>query len=113
LNVEPSSDAYRKASRYTVVPLRIPFTIKAIETCLHNQIPVLIDVKLVNQTGTFIKANHGYLTLPNLNNSIIDRTSLHTVVLVGYDQNTKHFTVRNSWGGDWVNTFFYLFYLLN
>jgi C1A family cysteine protease len=60
--------------------------------------------------GSFIKANHGYLTMPDLNNSVIDKTDLHTVVLVGYNRNTKHFTVRNSWGGNWVNVFVFLLF---
>jgi len=109
LNVKPSSEAYRKARRYTIVPLKVPFNIKAIETCLHHQIPVLIDIILVNHTGRHIQENHGYLKIPNLDNSLIDKTSLHTVLLVGYNRNTKHFLTRNSWGGNWVNIFTFLY----
>jgi C1A family cysteine protease len=112
LNVEPSIEAYREASRYTVVPLRIPFNIKAIEKCLYNQIPVIIDIKLIDQTGRSIQANHGYLTIPNLKNSLIDKIDFHTVLIVGYNRNTKHFIVRNSYGRNWVK-FFILFYFIN
>jgi C1A family cysteine protease len=109
INTEPSKKVYRQASHYTIVPLRIPCNIKAIETCLHHQIPVLLDIILLNNIGSFIQANHGYLPIPDLNNSIIDKTDLHTVLLVGYNRNKNYFIVRNSWGGNWVNIFFILF----
>ena len=106
LNVEPSQEAYDQASRYTVVPIRIPPDIKSIETCLHNQIPVLVDVVLLSEAGKKVRANQGYLPMPNLNTGSLDPADIHAVLLVGYDRDTEHFIARNSWGKDWVDTIF-------
>ena len=102
LNVEPSKRAYDKAGDYTVVPIRIPADIKSIETCLHHQIPVLVDIVLLPHAGRTIYDNYGYLPMPNLNTFSIDPSNIHAVLIVGYDRKTRHFIVRNSWGKDWV-----------
>ncbi|CAF3498519.1 unnamed protein product [Rotaria socialis] len=111
LNKEPSSKAYLEASRWTVIPLRILFHIKAIEICLHNQIPVLIDIKLIDQTRRNTQINLGYLSVPSENNVLIDESNFHTVVLVGYNRDKKYFIGRNSWGTGWGHEgYFYLPY---
>jgi C1A family cysteine protease len=48
--------------------------------------------------------------MPNLDNSLIDKTDLHTVLIVGYNRNTKHFIVRNSYGRNWVNFFYFILF---
>ena len=103
LHRKPSRAAYEQASRFTVVAIQIPPDIKSIETCLHNQIPVLVDVILFDGAGTQVQANRGVLPMPNLNNRRINLSDLHTVLLVGYDRDRNHFIVRNSWGKNWVN----------
>jgi hypothetical protein len=110
LNKEPSAKAYEEASKYTVVPLRIRFDVQSILTCLHNQIPVIVDIKLINHVGRQVRENQGFLTIPDLDNTFIKRTNSHSVLIVGYNQQTKHFIVRNSWGKDWVNIFSFLFF---
>lgn len=107
LNTEPSKRAYDKAIHYTVVPIRIPADIKSIETCLHHQIPVLVDIVLLPNAGTAIYDNYGYLPMPNLNTASIDPSNIHAVLIVGYDRQTRHFIVRNSWGRNWVKLLFF------
>ena len=102
LNKQPSLAAYSQARKYTVVLLRVPPTIHAIETCLHHDIPVLIDIIIDPDTAEVINANHGYLNMQQLNDNTIDTKNFHTVVLVGYDRARKFFIARNSWGKDWV-----------
>lgn len=109
LNVEPSKKAYDKASDYTVVPIRIPPDIKSIETCLHHQIPVLVDIVLLPHAGRTISDNYGYLPMPSLSNSSIDPSDIHSVLIVGYDRKTQHFIVRNSWGENWVTFLLIIF----
>ncbi|CAF1471711.1 unnamed protein product [Adineta ricciae] len=60
LNKQPSVAAYRQANKYTVNLLSVPVTIEAIETCLHNQIPVPIDIIMDDETEQIIKTNHGF-----------------------------------------------------
>jgi C1A family cysteine protease len=84
------------------VILRVPFNVESIKTCLHNQIPVIVDIKLVDNVGRQIRENGGFLTIPDLDNTFINRINPHSVLIVGYNEQTQHFIVRNSWGKDWV-----------
>ena len=61
-----------------------------------------MDIKLFDRTGLSILLNGGYLTLPNVNQSKIENTNLHSILIVGYNRDTRHFIGRNSWGGFWV-----------
>ncbi|CAF1325235.1 unnamed protein product [Adineta ricciae] len=101
LNTEPSAKAYEEASKYTVVLLKIPFGIKPILKCLHNKIPVVVNIKMVENAGEEVKYNHGILSIPRLDNTFIRRTNSHAVLIVGYDLHKKLFIVRNSWGNGW------------
>ncbi|CAF0804502.1 unnamed protein product [Adineta steineri] len=58
---------YERASRYTVIPLHLTFDINAIEICLHNQLSVLIGIRLIQQNfqrnGGYLQGYHGYFYL--------------------------------------------------
>jgi C1A family cysteine protease len=110
IKTEPSKEVYDRARYYTVVPLHLPCSIKAIETCLYHKIPVPVIINLPDHARTGIQANHGVLPMPNLNKIHINGEDLHAVLLVGYDQDEQRFIVRNSYGNEWVNIFvFYHF----
>ncbi|UJR18050.1 hypothetical protein I4U23_004951 [Adineta vaga] len=111
LNHQPSHDAYEEAMNSTVILLRVPIDILAIETCLHNGIPVPIDIILDNDTAINIQMNNGFLVEHLLHDRFIDRNAFHTVVIVGYDRSAQHFIVRNSWGENWGDRgYFYMPY---
>jgi hypothetical protein len=40
--------------------------------------------------------------MPNPASLAVATTGTHAVLIVGYDDKTGHFIVRNSWGKDWV-----------
>jgi uncharacterized protein YvpB len=40
--------------------------------------------------------------MPNPASFTVATTGTHAVLIVGYDDRTRHFLVRNSWGRDWV-----------
>ena len=102
VNKEPSAKAYEEASKYTVILMKIPYDVESILTCLHNQIPVMVGIKLMEDVGSDLRRNNGYLTVPNVGSTFYKKIMSHAVLIVGYDQETKHFIVRNSWGTDWV-----------
>ncbi|UJR24669.1 hypothetical protein I4U23_006042 [Adineta vaga] len=111
VNVKPSNEAYAKAREWTVIPLRIPCTIEAIETCLHNQLPVIIDIILLEEAGISFHPNSTHSRMPDIRTGLIDKTRFHSVVIIGYDRRTKHFYARNSWGEDWGDEgYFYMPY---
>lgn len=103
LNKEPSPEAYAAASRLTVIPLKLPRNLVAMKTCLANEVPFLIGIKLLDSASTEVKKNNGYLKMPNPAGLSVALTGTHAVLVVGYDDRTRHFLVRNSWGNDWVN----------
>ena len=104
LREQPHRTAYQQARKYTAVLLRVPITIEAIETCLHNQIPVPIDIIMDDETAQIITSNNGFLDVRRLKDNTIDGRNLHTVLIVGYDRRKQHFIMRNSWGANWVRT---------
>ncbi|CAF1481980.1 unnamed protein product [Adineta ricciae] len=111
LNRQPTYDAYDEAMNYTVTLLRVPIDILSIETCLHNGILVPIDIVLDGDTAMNIQMNNGFLVEHLLDDRLIDRDAFHTVVLVGYDRQSRHFIARNSWGPHWAdNGYFYIPY---
>lgn len=102
LNVEPPPQVYEAASLVTVVPLKLPRNIVAMKTCLANQVPFLIGIKLLDSATNEVKKNRGYVSMPNPESAAVATSGTHAVLIVGYDDRTKHFLVRNSWGKDWV-----------
>ncbi|UJR19855.1 hypothetical protein I4U23_022988 [Adineta vaga] len=111
LNKMPSDLAYERASRYTVIPLHMTLDINSIETCLHNQLPVLIGVRIIRSAEQSIQRNGGYLEVPDLDNALIGRTGLHGIMIVGYDRKRQYFICRNSWSDRWgYRGYFYMPY---
>ncbi|CAF1292991.1 unnamed protein product [Adineta ricciae] len=112
LNIKPSSTAYHRAKKHAVTLLCVPITIEAIETCLHHQILVPIDIIMDEETDRIIESNYGYLNMQELSsNKYADKNKLHTMVIVGYDRTYRHFIVQNSYGKHWgYHGYFYLPY---
>ena len=111
LNKKPPDEVYKEAQRYTVTPLKIPLDITAIKTSLANQVPALVGIKMKNGTHGRAKKNNGYISLPESDDTLFGSTYTHAVLLVGYDDKTQHFIVRNSWGRDWVRMIKVLVYV--
>ena len=107
LNKEPPPHVYEAASRYTVIPLKIPRNIPAMKTCLANQVPFLIGIKLLDSATSQAKRNGGYIKKPNPYSINALLSGTHAVLIIGYDDQTEHFLVRNSWGQDWVKIYFF------
>ena len=103
LNKEPPPHVYAAASRVTVIPLKLPRNLVAMKTCLANEVPFLIGIRLLDTATREVKANNGYISMPNPASLTVAMTGTHAVLVVGYDDRTQHFIVRNSWGRDWVS----------
>ena len=102
LNKEPAPAAYDAASRVTVIPLKVPRNLVAMKTCLANQVPFLIGIKLLSTATSEAKKNRGFVSMPDPSSATVAKTGTHAVLIVGYDDRTGRFLVRNSWGKDWV-----------
>ncbi|CAF3827826.1 unnamed protein product [Rotaria sordida] len=111
LNKEPPPHVYEAASQVTVIPLKLPRNLMAMKTCLANEVPFLIGIKLLKSATDEVERNGGYITMPNPHSIAVARTTTHAVLIVGYDDETGHFIGRNSWGRDWgIHGYFYIPY---
>jgi len=102
LNVKPPKEAYDAARQVTVIPLKLPRNLVAMKTCLANEVPFLIGIKLLDSATSEVQKRHGHVSMPNPASLQVALTGTHAVLVVGYDDRTRHFIVRNSWGKDWV-----------
>ena len=107
VNKTPPYEIYKEARRYTVTALKIPFNITAIKTSLAKQIPVLVGIKIKNGRRSGAKTNGGYIPFPDKDDTLLDHPYAHAGLLVGYDDDTQHFIVRNSWGSHWVRRLYF------
>ncbi len=98
----PPQKVYKEASRRSIVPLKVPINITSIKTCLAHQIPVLVGIVLSTDEAYY---NRGYVQIPETPPD----EGFHACLVVGYDDRTRYFIIRNSWGKDWVcNMYFFL-----
>lgn len=102
VNVQPSSDVYREAKRFTVTPVKIPLSLTAIKKALSNSFPVVIGIVLHHSAESEARGQGGHISIPDPFSKTIQNAQVHAVVFCGYNENTQHFIVRNSWGKDWV-----------
>lgn len=91
----PSRKVYREASRVSIVPLKVPINIVSVKTCLAHQIPVLVGILLSTDEADH---NRGWIQIPEKP----PKDGYHACLVVGYDDRSQHFIIRNSWGVDWV-----------
>lgn len=103
LSRRPSRDAYARASQFSVHLRQIQQTLPAMKTSLANQVPFVVTILMSKSAKEEADENYGYVSIPNLEDSnVMNSVTSHAVLVVGYDDRTKHFLVRNSWGVRWV-----------
>lgn len=102
VNQQPSQIAYDKAKKFTVVPVRMKFSMNTFKKFLAEGYPVILGVILLDSAGTQARQNSGRIERPDPSQTAVRNTRWHAVVCVGYDDESKHFILRNSWGKDWV-----------
>ncbi len=91
----PPQIVYNEAARRSIVPLKVPINIVSVKTCLAHQIPVLVGIMLSSDEAYH---NRGWIQIPETPPD----EGYHACLVVGYDDRTQHFIIRNSWGTDWV-----------
>ena len=104
LNKKPPVNVYTQAKRTTVSAHHIPLDITAIRTSLAQKIPAIIGIKIEDGVFNEASVNGGYLSIPDPENMEIVYTGTHAVLVVGYDDTSQQFIVRNSWGSHWVSS---------
>lgn len=100
-NIRPSEKAYEDAlNRKVAKALQVELTEDAIRSALSDGYPVVFSTNLYN---SFANAPGGFISIPTQEerdsaNSEDIQHHRHAMVICGYNDETRVFKVRNSWG---------------
>ena len=82
--------------------------LNSIKQSLNNGFPVVIGISVYDSFESEAVATNGIVPMPQPSESNLGG---HCVMIVGYQDSTKQFIVRNSWGSSWgLSGYFYLPY---
>ncbi len=96
---KPSAACYTDAAnRQRVTSYHRILTLQQMKQCLAEGYPFVFGFSVYESFESAAVAKTGKLNLPKLSEKNL---SGHAVCAVGYDDSTKRFLVRNSWGADW------------
>jgi C1A family cysteine protease len=96
----PSSAAYAEATHHTAVSYqRLDGTnLTQLKTCLASGYPIVFGFTVYEAFESQEVAQTGVLNMPQPGEQMMGG---HAVLIVGYDDATQRFKVRNSWGTGW------------
>lgn len=97
--VEPPAECYNTALQHkTVLYSRLVQTHSQMKGCLASGYPFAVGITVYDSFESDAVAQTGVVPLPAPHESTIGG---HAVLVVGYDDASERFLVRNSWGADW------------
>lgn len=98
----PTKEAYNEAEKYKIQSYNVlnnSDLVNEIKHSIHNKQPVLIAITVYDSFETEEVAKTGKVPIPDMTKE--NCLGGHEMCLIGYNDNTKHFTVMNSWGKNW------------
>jgi C1A family cysteine protease len=97
--VKPLAKCYQKALTHQVTSYhRVNRTLNQMKGCLADGYPFVFGFTVYESFEGSQVAKTGKLNLPKKNEKTVGG---HAVMAVGYDETTKRFIIRNSWGDGW------------
>jgi C1A family cysteine protease len=104
---KPPQLCYQEAKNDKVIEYyRLNQNLSQLKNCLAQGYPFVFGFTVYENID--LVGKDGILNLPELSYSVLGG---HAVLCVGYDDDSKRFIVRNSWGKDWGdNGYFYMPY---
>lgn len=105
----PPTLAYQMAFKKRVQKYQaVPQDEYAIKHCLAQNKPIAFGISVYDSFMSDIAAATGLIPMPQLDESLLGG---HAVLMIGYDDASSQFLVRNSWGPFWGDKgYFYLPY---
>ena len=106
---KPPDICYEEAKKHKILEYsQISQNENDIKSALASGNIIAIGIKIFKSFYDPVVATTGYVKLPKSNEDPING---HAIVIFGYDDNTRHFMLRNDWGSKWGdNGNFYLPY---
>ena len=98
-DVCPPSTAYKDALKHkAIVSSHIAQDLQSLKTCLANGLPIAIGIMVYKSFESLQVSRTGIVPMPAPSE---ERLGEHAVVVVGYNDATGHWIMRNSWGPSW------------
>ncbi len=98
-NVRPANPCYTEALNHQTLSYhRVPQILNQMKGCLLEGYPFVFGFTVYESFESPTVAKTGKLNMPKKNESVVGG---HAVVAVGYNDTSKRFIVRNSWGAGW------------
>lgn len=111
---KPSEEAYRNAGMHKLTRAdkidsqAVDNTINTIKNMIYNGFPIIFAFDVYKSFGN-ITSERPVMPKPDIANEEVQGG--HAVVIVGYNDFSKWFVVRNSWGSNWgLKGYYYLPY---
>jgi C1A family cysteine protease len=96
---KPPKPCYDAALHYQALSyMRVNRDLNAVMQCLAAGFPIVFGFTVYDSFMSETTAKTGVMQLPQRGESV---QGGHAVLMVGYDQKSRRFIVRNSWGPDW------------
>jgi C1A family cysteine protease len=96
--VKPAPPCYKEASNRQITSYQRLNTVDDMRACLASGFPFVFGFTVYDAFESDAVAKSGVLNLPKKSEQVLGG---HAVLAVGYDDGSKRFIVRNSWGTDW------------
>lgn len=95
---KPSAACYKEATDRQVTSYHRILTLQQMKQCLAEGYPFVFGFSVYESFESAAVAKTGKLNLPKPSEKNLGG---HAVCAVGFDDSSKRFLVRNSWGADW------------
>lgn len=96
---KPKGQCYKQgANERVLVYQRVAQTETAMKTCLNAGYPFVVGISVYESFESNTVERTGVVPMPKSNESLLGG---HAVLVVGYNDSSKRFLVRNSWGTGW------------
>jgi C1A family cysteine protease len=97
--VKPPAEVYAAAKKYhTTQYLSVKQNLTAMKRCLAAGFPIVIGIDCYDSLMTQEVMDAGVIPMPDVKKESLQGG--HCLLLVGYDDKSKRFLLRNSWGTD-------------
>ncbi|CAF3440069.1 unnamed protein product [Rotaria sp. Silwood2] len=100
VDTRPSEQAFAQAKDHSIKPAAsVDIDLNAMKKCLADGFPFVFGLDLF---ASFNKASEsGIVPMPDKNEMSLEIHGSHAMLAVGYNDQSRTFIVRNSWGEDW------------
>src|ERR1043166_9417180 len=95
---KPSVFCYRTAREHRIISYHRINTVDEMRSCLAEGFPFVFGFTVYESFESQEIAKSGVVNLPTAKEKVVGG---HAVMGAGYNDSTKRFLIRNSWGTDW------------